>query len=125
MTADPAIRTVAAPRTLQPLNPKKFQRNNRKHPDFTLAGIYSLATLLQMARRRLIDGVKDVTLRELAGHLPTSPVNSQIYTSLVTHYVGLPLHSLLSWLDSAKKIIWTIGLSSMHFCRAATALPIL
>ncbi len=50
-----------------------------------------------------------MTLRKFADHLPTSPVNSRIHTSSVTHYVGLPSHSLSSWLDSAKKIIWTIG----------------
>ncbi len=109
MTADPAIRTVAPPHTLQPLNPEQFQHHNQKHPDFTLVGIYSPATLLQVARRCLIDREKNFTLREFAGHLPTSPVNSQIHTSSVTHYVGLHSHSLLSWLDSAKKIICTIG----------------
>lgn len=53
--------------------------------------------------------MNDVTLRKFAGHLPTSPVNSRIHTSLIAHYVGLPSHSLLSWLESAKNIIWTIG----------------
>ncbi len=39
VTADLAIRTVAALRTLQPLNPEEFKHSNRKHPDFTLQHI--------------------------------------------------------------------------------------